>query len=80
MSKFTVYTDKNSEFRWKFAANNDQVVAKSGRAFTSKEDCLKSLSLLQKDITGATVDPTVQARAPKSAAKGPNAAPSIKLK
>lgn len=61
MSKFTLYTDKNNDFRWKFLASNDQVVARSSEAFRSKDDCVKSLELLKKDIGGSTVDPVVQA-------------------
>ena len=56
MAKFTVYTDKHSEFRWKFVANNNTVVAKSGESYKRQEDCLASLSHLQKDIGGAAVD------------------------
>lgn len=56
MAKFTVYTDKHSEFRWKFLASNNTVVAKSGESYKKQEDCLASLSLLQKDIGGAAVD------------------------
>ena len=63
MSKFTVYTDKQNEFRWKFFANDNRVIAKSGEGFKVKEDCLASLSLLQKDITGAAVDHEVRAAA-----------------
>ena len=61
MSKFTLYTDKNNDFRWKFLASNDQVVARSSEAFRNKDDCVKSLELLKKDIGGSTVDPEVQA-------------------
>ncbi len=55
MAKFTVYTDKHNEYRWKFTASNDAVVAKSGESYKKQEDCLASLSLLQKDIGGAPV-------------------------
>lgn len=55
MAKFTVYTDKHDEYRWKFTASNDVVVAKSGESYKKQEDCLASLSLLQKDIGGAPV-------------------------
>jgi len=61
MSKFTLYTDKNNDFRWKFLASNDQVVARSSEAFRNKDDCVKSLELLKKDIGGSTVDAVVQA-------------------
>jgi uncharacterized protein YegP (UPF0339 family) len=61
MSKFTVYADKQNEFRWKFMASNNSVIAKSYESFKRKEDCLVSLSLLQKDITGAAIDHEVRA-------------------
>ena len=55
MAKFTVYTDKHNEFRWKFIASNNTVIAKSGESYIKQEDCLTSLSLLQKDIGGAPI-------------------------
>ncbi len=72
MSKFMLYTDKNNDFRWKFAASNDKVVARSSEGFRSKDDCIKSLELLQKEITGATVDPTVQTQPTKGFVQGGN--------
>ena len=59
MSKFTLYTDKNNEFRWKFTASNDHVVARSSEGHKTKDLCLESLGLLQKDVVGAAVDPVV---------------------
>jgi uncharacterized protein YegP (UPF0339 family) len=60
MSRFTLYTDKNNDFRWKFIASDDQVVARSGGVFRSKEEAIQSLDLLRKDIGAATVDAVVQ--------------------
>ena len=60
MSRFTLYTDKNNDFRWKFIANNDQVVARSSDVFNTKEEAIKSLELLKLDIGVATVDAVVQ--------------------
>jgi uncharacterized protein YegP (UPF0339 family) len=67
MSKFTVYTDKHEEFRWKFLANDESVVARSSGGFKRREDCLASVEVLRKDIAGATV---LQAAAAPSKAKG----------
>lgn len=75
MSKFTLYTDKNNDFRWKLVASNDSVVARSSEGFRSKDDCIKSLELARKEISGATVDPTVQAAPSKGSFKG-GAAPA----
>jgi uncharacterized protein YegP (UPF0339 family) len=55
MAKFTVYSDKHNGFRWKFHASNGVVVAKSGASFNRQEDCLASLNLFQKDMSGAPV-------------------------
>ncbi len=79
MSKFTVYTDKQSEFRWKFAANDNTIIAKSSQGYKVKEECLTSLSLLQKDITGATVDHEVRAAAPQASASPAPVAPAPAL-
>ncbi len=76
MSKFILYTDKNNDFRWKFVAANDQVIARSSEPYRVKDDCLKSLAQLQKDITGATVDPVVQVAPTKGILKA-GAAPAV---
>lgn len=55
MSMFTVYTDKQNEFRWKFTAANNAVIAKSSESFKVREDCVQSVTMLQKDVAGATV-------------------------
>lgn len=76
MSKFTVYSDKQNEFRWKFFANDNNVIAKSSQGYKAKDDCEKAVTLLQKDITGATIvhegasvaAPAVLAGTPASAA------------
>jgi uncharacterized protein YegP (UPF0339 family) len=65
MSKFTVYADNQNEFRWKFAANDNTVIAKSSQGFKVKEECLTSLSLLQKEVGGATVDHEVRTTSPQ---------------
>jgi uncharacterized protein YegP (UPF0339 family) len=76
MAKFTVYTDKHGAFRWKFHANNNVVVAKSGDSYPKQEDCVASLQLLQKDIGGAVVGHQLRkGTLPVTAASAP-AAPS----
>jgi len=84
MSKFAIYTDKNHDFRWKFIANNEAVIARSSEGFRRREDCLASLALLQKDIPGAVVipdasgppAPRVVSSSSAPAATTPAAAPS----
>ena len=78
MSKFTVYTDKHNEFRWKFHANNDSVVARSSEGFKRKEECLSSVSLLQKDIAGSTVVQDVLV-APQQKAAAPIPSPVVAI-
>ena len=65
MAKFRVYTDSKDQYRWKFIASNRKVVAKSSRAFAKREECLQSLTLLQKEIAGAPVKHRVGKAAPK---------------
>jgi len=78
MAKFTVYADKKNQFRWKFTASNKRVVARSFKAFARKEECLQSLTLLQKEISGAPVKHRVGKPAPgKPAAQASSARPPI---
>ncbi len=74
MAKFTVYTDKHEQFRWRFKASNDQVVAKSSEGYGRKEDCLQALSLLQRDIAGAAVTHKVKSKAGGKALGAPGVA------
>jgi uncharacterized protein YegP (UPF0339 family) len=80
MSKFTLYTDKNHDFRWKFVANNEAIVARSSEGYRSKEDCIKSLEVLRSDIGASTVDPEVQVAPTKGVAgraPTPSPAPAV---
>jgi uncharacterized protein YegP (UPF0339 family) len=77
MAKFTLYTDKNNDFRWKFLAADEKVVARSSEGYHSKEECIKSLETLQKEIGGATLDPTIQTAPAKTAFKGDAARASL---
>jgi uncharacterized protein YegP (UPF0339 family) len=65
MAKFRVYTDSKDRFRWKFIATNKKVVAKSSRSFAKREECVQSVSLLQKEISGAPVKHRVGKAPPK---------------
>jgi uncharacterized protein YegP (UPF0339 family) len=84
MAKFTVYTDKHNEYRWKFVASNGIVVAKSGDSYLKEEECLASLNLLQQDIGGAPVGyqlrkgvhPATPAKAAAPAIPAPPAPPA----
>jgi len=74
MPKFTVYTDRDEKFRWKFTASNKRVVARSGKGYGRKEECLQSLGLLQKEISGAPVRHRLGKRDP-SKTPAPSASP-----
>ena len=81
MPKFTVYTDKHEAFRWRFTASDDRVIAKSSEGYRNREECLRSLALLQKDAPGASVKHRVRKGSQKSAAPGaPAPAGSLSLK
>ena len=67
MSKFTVYADREHEYRWRLLSNDESVLAESGKAFERREDCIASVKRIQKEIPGATVvTEAAEARGPGS--------------
>jgi len=41
--KFTVYMDLAGEYRWRFTAVNNQIMADSGESYTREYDCKLAL-------------------------------------
>jgi uncharacterized protein YegP (UPF0339 family) len=43
-ANFELYKDKSGEFRWRLTHTNGQVIANSGRGYTTKENAMNGIS------------------------------------
>ena len=57
--EFEVYLDEVGEYRWRFQANNNKIIATSGEGYTHKRDCLDGIALCKQNANARTVDHTV---------------------
>ena len=60
MSHFTVYEDGKGEYRWRFQANNNKIIADSGEGYKSKADCEHGIDLIKKDAPAAPIKEGVE--------------------
>ena len=54
MAKFEIYWDESGEYRWRFRADNNEILA-SGEGYRSKDDCEHAIQLLKGQVPQATV-------------------------
>jgi uncharacterized protein YegP (UPF0339 family) len=55
VAKFEIYRDAGGEYRWRFRANNNEVVA-SGEGYRSRGDCEHAIQLIKEQAPQAEVD------------------------
>ena len=55
MSHFTIYKDVHGEYRWRFQASNNRILADSGEGYTSKADCEHGIELIKKGAADAPI-------------------------
>lgn len=56
MSRFELYQDTRSEWRWRFIASNGKTIAVASEGYHSEADCLNGLRLLKEDGPAAPVN------------------------
>ena len=54
MARFEIWRDKGGEFRWRFRADNNEVLA-SGEGYRSKDDCEHAVQLIKEQVPQAEV-------------------------
>lgn len=54
MAQFEIFDDKSGQFRWRFQANNHEIVADS-EAYTSKASCQNGIDVIKREAANATV-------------------------
>lgn len=71
MSKFELYKDKKGETRFRFRANNGEIMF-SSEGYKARASAVKAIESLKKNVASATVEEpaaTKPAAKPKAAAK-----------
>ena len=58
--KFQIYLDTQKQFRWRLKSANNEPLA-SGEGYTTKENCMKAISLVQSSSKAAIEDQTAKA-------------------
>jgi uncharacterized protein YegP (UPF0339 family) len=56
MAKFQIYTDAKGEYRWRFRANNNKIVADSAEGYVNKSDCKDGIEIVKNQAATATLD------------------------
>ena len=63
-AQFEIYLDTKGEFRWRFKSDgNYKTIAVSSEGYTYKSDCQRSVEIVRKQASSATVEDLTQSRA-----------------
>ena len=52
---FTVYRDRNRQWRWSLRARNNNIIAVSGESYTRRHDCLRAVDTVLECIFNADI-------------------------
>lgn len=53
--KFVLFRDSRNDWRWKFVADNNKIIATSGEGYQNKCDCLHTIGLIQDGCSLAQI-------------------------
>lgn len=56
MAHFELYKDKSGEYRWRFRADNNKIIADSGEGYISKSDCEHGIELVKRQTPSAETE------------------------
>ena len=56
MARFVIYKDAEGEFRWRFHANNGQMLAESSEGYNNRTNCQHSIILIKQEAANAQVN------------------------
>lgn len=52
---FYVYRDRIREWRWRFRASNEKIIADSGEGYKNQSDCESAIALLKREAPSAPI-------------------------
>jgi uncharacterized protein len=53
MANFQVYKDARGQWRWRFQAGNNKIVADSAEGYQNRTDCLEGIRIVKKEAPSA---------------------------
>lgn len=66
MANFRIYKDSKGEYRWRFRANNNEIVADSAEGYKNKADCEGGIKIVKEQAATATTTDETATSASKS--------------
>jgi uncharacterized protein YegP (UPF0339 family) len=55
MGAFFIYKDNKGEWRWRFRAENNKIIAVSSESYKNKSDCRHGLDIIKEEGPEASV-------------------------
>lgn len=55
MAQFELYKDRIDEYRWKFRADNNKIIADSSEGYINKSDCKHGIELVKQQASDAKI-------------------------
>jgi len=55
MPKFEIYKDAGGKFRWRLKAPNGEIIASSGEAYESKDNCKNGIQSVKNNAPKAEI-------------------------
>ena len=56
MARFVIYKDAEGEFRWRFHANNGQILAESSEGYNNRANCQHGIILIKQEAASAQIN------------------------
>ena len=56
MAQFEIYKDERREFRWRFKANNGEILAESAEGYNNRDNCEHAIILVKQQIANARIN------------------------
>lgn len=53
---FFIYRDAKREYRWRFYAPNNRIIAESGEGYVNRGDCLAAIALVKAHSPSASTE------------------------
>ncbi len=64
MANFEIFQDPQNNFRWRFLANNGNILARSEESFINKMNCEHAILLLKQQAPKASISVELATHAP----------------
>jgi uncharacterized protein len=56
MAQFEIYKDERFEFRWRFKANNGEILAESAEGYNNSANCEHAIILIKQQVANARIN------------------------